>query len=51
MSIARADHGLIKFRNEIDAFGGHDYSMGGFYNSVEAFSMVKNSWRDLPDMP
>ena len=51
MSIARADHGLIKFRNEIFAFGGHAHDQGGFYKSVEAFNMVLNSWRDLPDMP
>ena len=52
MSIARGDHGLIKFRNEMFAFGGHDRDQGKRkHKSVEAFNMIKNSWRDLPDMP
>ena len=49
MNVARGAHGLQKIDQKIFAFGGQD----GWHNikSAEVYDIVKNQWKNLPDMP
>ena len=46
MNISRSLHGTIKSYHKIYAFG----SAGG-NKSAERYDLIKNSWKNLPDMP
>ena len=44
LNIGRAWHGIIKYDHKIFVFG-------GITNSAEWYDIIKDSWKDLPDMP
>ncbi|XP_073459865.1 kelch repeat and BTB domain-containing protein 8-like [Aquarana catesbeiana] len=49
MTHPRACHGFLDYRNMLYAFGGHNGSE--LTDSVECFSTLDNSWRDVSNMP
>ena len=49
MNKPRATHGLQKMAQKIFAFGGNAGS--GAMRSGEVYDIVKNSWKNLADMP
>ena len=49
MNVARSAHGLQKSDQKIFAFGGYDGDK--FIKSAEVYDVVKNQWKNLPDMP
>ena len=50
MNGARVDHGLQKMAQKIFVFGGFDNNKD-FMKNAEVYDVVKNSWKNLPDMP
>ena len=50
MNKSRKKHGLMKVAQKIFAFGGDDDHYHAS-KSAEVYDVVKNSWKNLPDMP
>ena len=50
MNFHRWCHGLQKMAQRIFAFGGSDYDFDPMKNA-EVYDVVKNQWKNLPDMP
>ena len=46
MNIGRAKHGMIKCDHKVFVFGST-----GDIKSAERYDIIKNSWKNLPDMP
>ena len=46
MNSRRELHGLIKYDQKVFAFGSF-----GTNKSAERYDIIRNSWKNLPDMP
>ena len=52
MNCPRSNHGLQKIAQKIFAFGGcDDCYQAQAMKSAEVYDVVKNLWKNLPDMP